>query len=238
MIRVNNLTVQVKNFKINKINFIVEDGEIFAILGKTGAGKSMLLESIAGFYRTETGGAYLDNTNVRDICPELRQIGFVYQDYGLFPHMTVYDNINYGLKMHKIHKKKADIKIKNIAGLLEISSILKQYPPTLSGGERQRTALARALVLKPKVLLLDEPFSALDPNTRNQMYSLIMEIHRKFSCTIIFVTHNFQEVQRMADRVGIMIKGEMKAICEAGYLFQDFEDQDVNDFLGGKQYGN
>lgn len=238
MISISNLTVSVENFSIADINLTINEGEIFAILGKTGAGKSMLLEAIAGFYRAEKGGVYLEKADIREIQPELRQIGFVYQDFALFPHMTVYENINYGLKMHKVHSKEADRVIRNIVELMEISSILHRYPPTLSGGERQRTALARALVLHPRVLLLDEPFSSLDPNTRKQMYSLIKEIHKSFSCTIIFVTHNFKEAGFLANRVGIMVNGRMKAICNSQQLFEKFDDDEVNNFLGGKSYDN
>lgn len=233
MIQIKNFSFQVKNFKLNHIELEIPENEIFAILGKTGSGKTMLLESIAGFYRGDSGAVYIQGTDVVDIMPERRQIGFVYQDFGLFPHMTVYENIQYGLKIHKVEKKKIDKVIRDMAELLCIHSILDQYPSTLSGGERQRTALARALVLNPKILLMDEPFSALDPNTRNQMYELIEKIHRTFQCTILFVTHNFYEAQRMAERIGIMVKGELRIICKADDLFENYEDLEISEFLGG-----
>lgn len=233
MIQVNRFSIRINNFKLTNIQLEISESEIFAILGKTGSGKTMLLESIAGFYRGDSGAIYIQGTDVVDIEPENRQIGFVYQDFGLFPHMTVYENIQYGLKMHKINKKNSDKTVRDMAQLLGIECILEQYSSTLSGGERQRTALARALVLNPKILLMDEPFSALDPKTRNQMYGLIEKIHSTFHCTILFVTHNFHEAQRMAERIGIMVKGELRTVCKADNLFQRYGDLEIEEFLGG-----
>jgi ABC-type sugar transport system ATPase subunit len=238
LIKINNLTVRVKNFSIRNINIEINEGEIFAILGKTGAGKSMLLETIAGFYQPDCGAVFLSDVNVRDMEPEHRQIGFVYQDYGLFPHMSVYENIYFGLKMNKVKKEEADARIRDMVELLNIGSVIKQYPATLSGGEKQRTALARALVLNPKVLLLDEPFSALDPDTRNQMYHFIMKIHKTFSCTIVFVTHDFKEAHKLANRVGIMVKGELQMICKAEELFGENKEEEIICFLGGCYHDN
>lgn len=235
MIEVQNLTIQMKSFRLQNIQLSIAPGEMFAILGKTGAGKSMLLEAVAGFYKPDRGAVYLDGKHVLKIPPEQRKIGFVYQDFGLFPHMTVYENIRYGLKMHRIPKSEAKRKIQEMTELLEIERILNQYPATLSGGERQRTALARALVLTPKVLFMDEPFSALDPNTKTQMMELLKRIHKAFSCTILFVTHNFEEAEYMADRVGIMINGGIRRICHADQLFQMCEDDEVNAFIGLNQ---
>ncbi|MEM5817018.1 MAG: ATP-binding cassette domain-containing protein, partial [Desulfitobacterium hafniense] len=122
--------------------------------------------------------------------------------------------------------------VNRMAEILAISSILKQYPGTLSGGERQRTAIARALILNPRILLLDEPFSSLDPATKETMYRQVKEIHRLFGCTILFVTHDFKEAQTMADRIGIMIKGELKRIRRSTELFVQDSDEEVNRFLG------
>lgn len=237
IIHINNFSARIGNFKLKNIELEIYKNEIFAILGKTGSGKTLLLEAAAGFYKGASGTISINGTNVMNIPPEKRQIGFVYQDYALFPHMTVYDNIGYGLKMHKAEKIYCKNTICEIAELLCISPILTQYPQTLSGGERQRTALARALVLNPEILLMDEPFSALDPNTKNQMYKLIHEIHQKFECTILFVTHDFNEAQIMADRIGIMANGELKAIRKADELFNSLENEDkeITDFLGGNK---
>lgn len=232
IIEIRDFSVQLGAFRLQSINLNIRRGEIFAVLGRTGSGKTVLLESIAGFYRGRTGSIRIEGKNVTEIPLERREIGFVYQDFGLFPHMTAFGNISYGLKMQKIHKDQRWKIIRDTAELLSISHILKQYPGTLSGGERQRTALARALVLRPKILLMDEPFSALDPVTKQAMYKLIEEIHDIFDCTVLFVTHDFTEAQAMADRVGIMSNGELKAIRNKKDLFQKCNDREVNAFLG------
>lgn len=180
MISINHFSLRIGVFSLKDIHTKIFQNEIFAILGKTGSGKTLLLEAIAGFYRGESGGIYLQGTNVLDIPPEERDVGFVYQDYALFPHMSVYKNIYYGLKMHKKSQVESHDIIMRIAETLGITHILHHYPQTLSGGEAQRTALARALVLNPDILLMDEPFSALDPNTKEEMYELIERIFRNF----------------------------------------------------------
>lgn len=232
IIHISHFCLRAGNFKLNDIELEVPENEIFAILGKTGSGKTLLLESAAGFYKGDSGAIYIQGLNVRDLAPENRQLGFVYQDFGLFPHLTVHENIRYGLKMRKYDRESSAKSVHNMAQLLDIEHLLNQYPGTLSGGERQRTALGRALVLNPKVLLMDEPFSALDLKTRNQMYALVKKIHKNFQCTILFVTHDFSEAQRMAGRVGIMVKGELRVICRAADLFQQYEDREIEDFLG------
>lgn len=232
IIHISHFCLRAGNFKLHDIELEVPENEIFAILGKTGSGKTLLLESVAGFYKGDSGAVYIQGLNVRDLAPENRQLGFVYQDFGLFPHLTVYENIRYGLKMRKFDGEGSAKSVRDMAQLLDIEHLFNQYPGTLSGGECQRTALARALVLNPKVLLMDEPFSALDPKTREQMYALVEKIHRNFQCTILFVTHDFSEAQRMAGRVGIMVKGELRATCRAADLFQRYADQEIEDFLG------
>lgn len=221
-------------FKLGPISLSVKAGEIFAILGRTGSGKTVLLETLAGFYQEKyTGDILIMGEDGNDLDPNQRNIGFVYQDAGLFPHMTVEQNIAYGLKMHKVEPALIEEKINYITELLSISRIRKQYPATISGGEKQRTALARSLVLNPKILLLDEPFSALDPSTRQKMYEEIRRIHKQFKCTIVFVTHDFGEAENLADRIGIMLQGKLKAIVDADALFENEYDDDVREFLRG-----
>ena len=162
---INNFSVKRGSFTLSPISLTIQMGEIFAILGRTGSGKTVLLEAISGMFPGDTGSILLDGTDIRDIPPGQRKLGLVYQDYGLFPHMKVTENISYGLKMHGYSKKEQDSRAQELMEMLSISHIGDQYPGTLSGGESQRTALARALALAPQVLLLDEPFSALDPAT-------------------------------------------------------------------------
>ena len=198
---INNFSVKRGSFTLSPISLTIQMGEIFAILGRTGSGKTVLLEAISGMFPGDTGSILLDGTDIRDIPPSQRKLGLVYQDYGLFPHMKVKENISYGLKMHGYSKKEQDSRAQELMEMLSISHIGDQYPGTLSGGESQRTALARALALAPQVLLLDEPFSALDPATRQSLYQELRRIHRHFGCTIIFVTHDMDEAIKLAGRI-------------------------------------
>ena len=233
-IEIKDMEIKRGGFELGPINLTVGEGEIFAILGRTGSGKTVLLETLAGFYQDQyKGDIVLFGENAQEVPPHLRDMGFVYQDSGLFPHMTVEQNIAYGLKMHNVPAAEIEEKISYITDLLSITKIRKQYPATISGGERQRTALARSLVLNPKILLLDEPFSALDPATRQKMYTEINSIHDNFGCTIIFVTHDFSEAQKLAGRIGIMLHGQLKTVVDADKLFDNTYDEDVEMFLRG-----
>ena len=233
-VEVKNLEIKRGGFELGPINLDIHEGEIFAILGRTGSGKTVLLETIAGFYQNKYSGTInLFGEDAQEIPPHVRNMGFVYQDSGLFPHMTVEQNIAYGLKMHNVPAAEIEEKISYITELLSITKIRKQYPATISGGEKQRTALARSLVLNPKILLLDEPFSALDPATRQKMYTEIKSIHKNFGCTIVFVTHDFSEAQKLAGRIGIMLHGKLKTVVDADKLFENTYDEDVEMFLRG-----
>lgn len=231
---IHNFSVQRGSFTLNPLSLTVEKGEIFAILGRTGSGKTVLLEAIGGMFAGTEGQICFDDTDILDIVPGERRLGFVYQDHGLFPHMKVYDNIVYGLKMHRVPKEEQRLRAQALMEMLSITHIKDQYPGTLSGGESQRTALARALALEPEVLLLDEPFSALDPTTRQQLYREIKAIHERFQCTIIFVTHDFTEAGLLADRVGILLNGELKAVVAADRLMAEHYSDEVEEFLGRK----
>ena len=218
--------------RIRNISFALEEKEMFAVLGRTGAGKTLLLESAAGFYLPESGNVLLHGTPVQDTPLTERRIGFVYQDYALFPHMTVENNIAYGLRVRHTPGEEQKKKVRGMASLLGIEHILQDYPQTLSGGERQRVALARTLVLKPRLLLLDEPFSSLDPATKRKLYEEIRTIPQKFDCAVLFVTHDFREAQMLASRIGIMAKGRMLSIRPADALFDYSDDMELNRFLG------
>ena len=217
---------------IRDISFTLNDRELFAVLGRTGAGKTLLLESAAGFYTPEAGRVLLYGTPVQDIPLTERRIGFVYQDYALFPHMNVERNIAYGLYVRRTSRREQEEKVHEFASLLGIGHILKDFPQTLSGGEKQRVALARALVLRPKLLLLDEPFSSLDPATRKTLYEEIQTIPQKFHCAVLFVTHDFREAQHLASRIGVMSAGRMLCIRRADELFTRSDDRELNTFLG------
>ena len=222
-----NLVVKRGDFTLGPINLSIEKGEIFCILGRTGSGKTVFLETLAGFYDKKYEG---------EIVIRGKNKGFVYQDSGLFPHMTVEQNISYGLRMNHVDKRIIEEKIQDITKILSISNIRKQYPATVSGGERQRTAIARTLVMDPEIIFMDEPFSALDPATRKKMYEEIKSIHQKYKCTMIFVTHEFREAQHLADRIGIILNGKLRSIVKSEDLFIMKHDEDVKEFLGGVQH--
>lgn len=236
-ILIKDFTAKRGNFLLESVNLKINENEVLAILGKTGSGKTVLLEAIAGMFRGNKGEILYDGVNVYRIRPGQRKLGLVYQDQALFPHLTVYENIVYGMKMHKVAKDIRDQETISISKKLGISHLLDRYPQTLSGGERQRVALARAIVLKPKLLLLDEPFSALDPSTKEQLYKLFKEIHKHYKCTIIFVTHDFHEAVLLSDRIAILLNGRMRAIIDADKLGETKFDEDVEIFLGRSQDG-
>jgi len=234
ILEVQDYSVRRGDFKLDSISLSIKEREIFAVLGKSGAGKTVLLEAIAGFYPSSQGCVLINGTDVRKIPSQRRNIGFVYQDYGLFPNMTVRDNIAYGLKMRKCTRQDIETKTSRIMDLFSISHIASRLPGTISGGECQRTALARALILEPEILLLDEPFAALDYMTKKKMYKEVMKIHEQFTCTILFVTHDFHEAQLLADRVAIILDGQIKVIVDSKNLMQQNYNDEVEIFLGRK----
>ncbi len=229
---IENLTVTRGKFTLENVSFDVNETEIFAILGRTGSGKTVLLEAIAGAFPLKSGIVRLFGQDASTLTIQDRNIGFTYQDCGLFPHLNVYDNIAYGLKMHHIPKKITAQKVETMMELLGISYIASRYPATISGGERQRTSLARALVLEPRLLLLDEPFCSLDPTTKKSLYAEVERIHETFGCTILFVTHDFTEAQLLADRIGIMLDGRLRCVVDADQLLNHTYESDIECFLG------
>ena len=231
-----NLNLTRGTFQLKDISFSVYSNEILAIIGKTGSGKTLLLESIAGFQKLDSGKILLREHSLEDYSLQERKLGYLYQEYCLFPHMTARENIAYGLKMQKRPKKEITKRVEALAEELEITSILNQYPDTLSGGEQQRVALARALSIEPELLLLDEPFSSLDPVTKQKLYRLIKKINTQHACTIVFVTHDFYEAQNLSDRTGVLINGCLRGIVDSDKLFTSNWDEDVNYFLGKREH--
>lgn len=220
------------SFELGPLSLEIEAGEIFAVLGRTGAGKTVLLEAMASMFRGDGGRVLLDGQDVADIQPGERGLGLVYQDCGLFPHMTVRENIEYGLRMRRWGREERRRRSAELMERFGIAGIASQYPGTLSGGEGQRTALARALALGPELLLLDEPFSALDPATRQDMQAELLRIHEDFGCTVVFVTHDFAEAQLLADRVGILLGGRLLAVTPGAELMERRYCAEVEEFLG------
>ncbi len=231
-VSVEELVVNRGSFKLCVGELAIKPREVFAILGSTGSGKTVLMESIAGAFPLSEGRILLDGKDVETLPVQQRHLGIVYQDYALFSHMSVYDNIAYGLRMNGCAASEVHERVGEMLNLFGISHIADRYPGVISGGESQRVALARALVLKPGIMLMDEPFSALDPATKKRMYETFRRIHERFDCTIVLVTHDFNEAQTLADRVGIVIDGRLRVVRPAKDLFENESDEDVRFFLG------
>jgi len=205
MIQVKNLCVDLGDFMLSDINLHIKPGEYFVVLGPTGAGKTVLLETIAGLHPIKSGEIRVKGKEVTQLEPEKRNISIVYQDHVLFPHLSVKDNILFGLKIRKHPEQEIQATLDWMTGLLGISHLLHRKPETLSGGERQKVALARALSIKPQVLLLDEPLSALDPETRESVQRELRQLHNQLKVTAIHVTHDFEEAIALGSRIAILI---------------------------------
>lgn len=220
MIRIRNLCVDLKDFVLHEINLDVRPGEYFIILGPTGAGKTVLLESIAGLYQLKSGQIWLGGKEVTRLEPEKRGISIVYQDQALFPHLSVRDNITFGLKLRRESKPEIERTLDWLAELLGISNLLHRKPDTLSGGQKQKVALARALSIKPQLLLLDEPLSALDPENRESVQRELRQLHNQVKVTTLHVTHDFEEAIALGDRIAVIGDGCIQQIGTSEQIFR------------------
>jgi len=210
MIHVQKLNIKLGPFEIKNVNLEINKGEFLVILGPTAAGKSVVIESIAGLVPIRSGKIVINGKDVTHLKPEKRNISICYQDYNLFPHMKVRDNISYGLRFKKDkHHAKYSKNFKILIKLLELEGILDRLPLNLSGGEQQRVSLGRGLIGNPDVLLLDEPLSSLDPNIKETIQEGLKNIHQTMHTTIIMVTHDFTEANYLADKVALMHNGQI-----------------------------
>ncbi|HWI46958.1 MAG TPA: ABC transporter ATP-binding protein [Rummeliibacillus sp.] len=192
---------------LNNISLTLQKGEFATLLGQSGCGKSTLLRSIAGLEEVDVGNIFVDQKNITNLSSRQREVGMVFQSYALFPNMTVFDNIAFGLKMKK--EKNIKSKVQNMIDMVDLTGKEGSYPHQLSGGQQQRVALARALVMEPKVLLLDEPLSALDAKIRKNLQKELRRIQRELDITTIFVTHDQEEAMTMSDKIFIMNQGNI-----------------------------
>ncbi len=199
---------------VDDISLTINRGEIFALLGASGCGKSTLLRMLAGFERPSSGKIMLDGVDIVNVPPYDRPINMMFQSYALFPHMTVYDNIAFGLKQDKLPKDEIDERVKRMLELVHMSEFAKRKPHQLSGGQRQRVALARSLAKRPKLLLLDEPMGALDKKLREEMQLELVNIIEQVGVTCVMVTHDQEEAMTMAGRIAIMNKGRLVQVGE------------------------
>ena len=217
---------------IDNINLEINDKEFIVLVGSSGCGKSTILRLISGLEDITSGDILIDNKIVNNIHPKDRDIAFVFQSYALYPHMSVYDNIAFGLKMRKYDKKVIDEKVRNVAEALNLSDLLDRKPKQLSGGQRQRVALGRAIVRNPKVFLMDEPLSNLDANLRVQMRSEIKKLHQKLQTTFIYVTHDQTEALTMGDRIVVLDKGKIQQADTPNEIYNNPKNKFVAGFIG------
>jgi ABC-type sugar transport system ATPase subunit len=214
MLKLTQLRIEVGDFRLFDINLDIREGEHFVILGSSGAGKTVLLETIAGRYRLKSGRIEMGGLNISDSLPEQRNIGFVYQNYELFPHMTVAQNIAFGLKNQGYKREERNSRTERMLESLSLGNVRNCYPRTLSGGEKQRTAIGRALILSPRLLLLDEPMSALDYVTKQSVKNTIRQVHKRFSTTVLHVTHDIEEALFFAHRIGVIKDNTMPIVFD------------------------
>jgi ABC-type sugar transport system ATPase subunit len=220
MISLRKVNLEFRNFALHDINLEVESGDYFLLVGPTGAGKTLLLEMIAGLHKVKTGEIWIDDEDVTLLDPENRNIGMVYQDCALFPHLSVAENIVFGLKVRHVAKKSIKKVLDEIASLLEIGNLMDRKPEKLSGGEKQKVALARALAIRPRLLLLDEPLSALDPETREGLQLELKRIHHDLSITVIHVTHDFDEALVLGKHIAVIGEGKIRQVGTPEEIFR------------------
>jgi multiple sugar transport system ATP-binding protein len=237
-------SVQLKNIKktygngitaVNDFNLDVADEEFVIFVGPSGCGKSTTLRMIAGLEEITDGELYIDGKLMNDVAPKDRDIAMVFQNYALYPHMTVYDNMAFGLKLRKVPKAEIDQKVKEAARILEIEHLLDRKPKALSGGQRQRVAMGRAIVRNPKVFLMDEPLSNLDAKLRVQMRVEISKLHERLHATIIYVTHDQVEAMTLGSRIVVMKDGLMQQVDSPVRLYNAPQNLFVAGFIGSPQ---
>lgn len=217
---------------LNDVNFTINQGEFFTLLGPSGCGKTTLLRIIAGFENPDDGAVLFDDTNVVGLPPNKRQSNTVFQSYALFPHMTVFENVAFSLRLKKVDNATVEEKVRKYLSLVQLEDHMYKKPNQLSGGQRQRVAIARALINEPKVLLLDEPLSALDAKLRSSLLVELDRLHDKIGITFIFVTHDQSEALAVSDRIAIMNKGNVLQIGTPFEVYESPATQFVAQFIG------
>ena len=221
-----------ENKVINNFNIDIKDGEFIVLVGPSGCGKSTLLRMISGLESIDQGEIYLDTKLINNLIPSKREIAMVFQSYALYPHMNVFENMSFGLKMEKIPKNEIHDKVKSAAATLQIEDLLERKPKQLSGGQRQRVAIGRAITRNPKVFLFDEPLSNLDAALRSEMRVEISKLHKKLKSNIIYVTHDQIEAMTLADRIVVLNNGIIEQFGTPNDIYSDPNNIFVAEFIG------
>jgi len=233
ILNVENIYKSFGNVKALKgVSFSVKEGEIFFLLGPSGCGKTTLLRIIAGFESPDRGNIFLQGKDITKMPPNKRNIGMVFQNYALWPHMNVWENVAYGLKIRKLPESVIEEKVESILKLTDLYHLKDKFPSQLSGGQQQRVALSRSLVIEPDILLLDEPLSNLDAKLRERMREEIKSIQRKLNITMLYVTHDQKEAISLADRICILNDGEVLQIGTPMEIYFEPENKFVANFIG------
>lgn len=217
---------------VSHVSLDIRDGELFTLLGPSGCGKTTILRLIGGFHKPDEGDVYFGGKRVTSIPPYERNIGMVFQNYALWPHMTISENVAYGLKLKKLSRPEIHTKITHVLKLVNLMGLENRYPGQLSGGQQQRVALARALVLNPDVLLLDEPLSNLDAKIRIQVRAEIRKLQKELAITTIYVTHDQEEALTLSDRIAVLNAGKLQQIGSPRDLYGKPANPFVADFIG------
>lgn len=221
---------------VNDISCEIKQGEFFTLLGPSGCGKTTLLRMIAGFNTIDGGKIYFDDKVINNIEAYKRDIGMVFQNYAIFPHMTVFDNVAYGLKARKVPKSEIEPRVLKALDLVQIMNLKDRKPSELSGGQQQRVALARAIVIKPGVLLMDEPLSNLDAKLRVQMRTIIRKLQRDLNITTIYVTHDQEEALAISDRIAIINSGRIMQVDTPATIYKKPQNTFVAGFIGTSNF--
>lgn len=218
---------------LEKLDLTVQSGELFSLLGPSGCGKTTLLRTVAGFVQPSAGRLLFDGEDVTDLPPNARNIGMVFQDYALFPDRTVFDNVAFGLRVRKADASTIQSKVGAVLERMGLSGMAVRRPAALSGGQRQRVAMARALVIEPRILLLDEPLSALDAKLRLELRQTIRDVQQEFNITTLFVTHDQDEALAISDRIALLTRGRIEQMGSPQQVYDDPKSIFAADFLGG-----
>jgi putative spermidine/putrescine transport system ATP-binding protein len=227
-----------KVFVVKELNLDIEQGEFVTMLGPSGSGKTTCLMLLAGFEDITSGEIYVNGKPIRHTTPHKRNIGMVFQNYALFPHMTIAENLAYPLKFRDMTKAEKKARVNKYLDLVELQSFANRYPNQLSGGQKQRVALARALVYEPQLVLMDEPLGALDKNLREQMQYEIKKLHEMLGFTVIYVTHDQTEALTMSDRIAVFEQGVIQQISDPQTLYERPDNKFVAEFIGENNHLN